>query len=46
MTDYELKVPGKLLSSLLGEGNGLGDLVEEVLSRALEAQAADAIMTN
>lgn len=43
MTDYELKVPGKLLSSLLGKKDGLAGLVEAVLNQVLEAQAAEQV---
>ena len=43
MTDYELKVPGQRLSSLLGERDGLVGLVEEVLNPVLEAQAGKAV---
>ncbi len=39
MTEYELKVPGKLLSSLLGEKDAITGLLEEVLNQMLEAQA-------
>lgn len=43
MTDYELKVPGKLLSSLLGEKDALSGFLEEVLNQVLEAQAAEQV---
>ena len=32
MTDYEINVPGGVLSSLLSEKNGLAVLVEAVLN--------------
>lgn len=43
MTEYELKVPGSLLSSLLGEKDALAGFLEEVLNQVLEAQAAEQI---
>ena len=41
MTEYELKVPGELLSSLMTEQGGLARLVEEVLNQVLEGQAVE-----
>jgi len=41
MTGYELKVAGKLLSSLLGEKGALAGRLQEVLNQVLEAQAAE-----
>jgi putative transposase len=43
MADYELNVPGNLLSSLLTEQNGLAKLVEVVLNQVLDAQAAEQV---
>lgn len=43
MTEYELKVPGSLLSSLLGEKDALAGFLEEVLNQVLEAQATEQI---
>ena len=36
MTEYELKVPGQLLSSLLSEKNGLAELLEAILNPILD----------
>lgn len=41
MTEYELKVPSNLLSSLLGEKDAIAGLLEEVLNQVLEAQATE-----
>ena len=41
MTEYELKVPRQLLSSLLSEKNGMAELLEVILNQILEAEAAD-----
>ena len=41
MTEYELKVPGQLLSSLLSNKNGLVELLEAILNPILEAQAVE-----
>ncbi len=41
MTEYELKVPGQLLSSLLSNKNGLAELLEAILNPILEAQAVE-----
>lgn len=41
MTEYELKVPGQLLSSLLSDKNGLAELLEAILNPILEAQAVE-----
>ena len=43
MTEYELKVPGRLLSRLLGEKDAIAGLLEEVLNQVLEAQATEQI---
>lgn len=43
MTDYELKVPSNLLSSLMGEKDALAGLLEEVLNQILEAQVAQRV---
>lgn len=43
MADYELNVPGTLLSSLLTEQNGLAKLVEAVLNQILDAQASEQV---
>lgn len=43
MTEYKLKVPGSLLSSLLGEKEALAGFLEEVLNQVLEAQATEQI---
>ena len=43
MTEYELKVPGSLLSSLLGEKDAIAGLLEEVLNQVLEAQVTEQI---
>ena len=39
MTDYEIKVPGTILSSLLCDKNGLAELVEAVLNQIMDSQA-------
>lgn len=41
MTDYNINIPGSLLSSLLGEGRGLGPLIEDILNQILEAQVTE-----
>lgn len=41
MTDYELKVPGSLLSSLMSDQDGFARLLEEVLNQVLEAQVSE-----
>lgn len=41
MTDYELKVPGQLLSSLMSDKNALAALLEDILNQVLEVQAED-----
>ncbi len=43
MTDYEINVPGNLLSSLLSDKNGLGHLVEAILNQILDAQASNQV---
>lgn len=43
MTDYELNVPGHLLSSLLSEQDGLAKLLEAVLNQLLDAQASEQV---
>ena len=43
MTDYEINVPGNLLSSLLSEQNGLAKLLEAVLNQILDAQASEQV---
>jgi putative transposase len=43
MTDYEINVPGGVLSSLLSEKNGLAVLVEAVLNQVLDAQASEQV---
>jgi hypothetical protein len=41
MTEYKLKVPGQLLSSLMNDKNALAGLLEEVLNQVLDVQAED-----
>ncbi len=43
MTDYEINVPGGVLSSLLSEKNGLATLVEALLNQVLEARASEQV---
>ena len=43
MTDYEINVPGNLLSSLLSEQDGLAKLLEAVLNQLLDAQASEQV---
>lgn len=43
MANYELNVPGTLLSSLLTEQDGLAKLVEAVLNQILDAQAVEQV---
>lgn len=43
MTDYEINVPGTLLSSLLSEQDGLAKLLETVLNQILDAQASEQV---
>lgn len=40
MADYEINVPGNLLSSLLTEQDGLARLLEAMLNQVLDAQAS------
>jgi hypothetical protein len=39
MTDYALKVPGQLLSSLMSDKHALAELLEDILNQVLETQA-------
>jgi len=41
MTEYELKVPGQLLSSLMNDKNALAELLEAILNQVLETQAEE-----
>lgn len=41
MTEYELKVPGQLLSSLMNDKNALAGLLEAILNQVLETQAEE-----
>ena len=43
MTDYEIKLPGELLSSLMSENTGFAQLLGSVLNQVLEAQATEQI---
>jgi len=43
MTDYEIKLPSELVSSLMSEGNGFAQLLTGVLNQVLEAQATEQI---
>lgn len=43
MTDYQIKLPGELLSSLMSENTGFADLIGSVLNQVLEAQANEQI---
>ncbi len=43
MTDYEIKLPEPLLSSLMSESSGFAQLLEAVLNQVLEAQAPEQI---
>ena len=43
MTDYEIKLPGELLSSLMTESTGFAQLIGSVLNQVLEAQATEQI---
>lgn len=43
MTDYEIKLPGELLSSLMTENTGFAELIGSVLNQVLEAQASEQI---
>ena len=43
MTDYEPKLPGELLSSLMTENTGVAQLIGSVLNQLLEAQATEQI---
>ena len=42
-TDYDINVPGGILSRLLSEKNGLAALVEAVLNQVLDAQASEQV---
>lgn len=41
MTEYEINVPGNLLSRIMTEQNGLASLLEAILNQVLVAQASD-----
>lgn len=41
MADYEITVPGNLLSRIMTEQNGLASLLEAVLNQVLDAQASE-----
>ena len=43
MTDYDVKVPGHLLSSLMSDKGGFGSLLEVMLNQILEAQVSEQI---
>jgi len=43
MTDYEIKLPGELLSSLMSENTGFAQLLGSVLNQVLDAQATEQI---
>ncbi len=43
MTDYEIKLPGPLLSSLMSESSGFAQLLEAVLNQVLEAKATEQV---
>tara|TARA_B100001964_G_scaffold235498_1_gene295684 strand:- start:84 stop:1304 length:1221 start_codon:yes stop_codon:yes gene_type:complete len=43
MTDYEIKLPEELLSSLMSENTGFAQLLGSVLNQVLEAQATEQI---
>ena len=43
MTDYEIKLPGELLSSLMSDNTGFAQLLGSVLNQVLEAQATEQI---
>ena len=43
MTDYEIKLPKDLLSSLMAESTGFAQLLGSVLNQVLEAQATEQI---
>ena len=43
MTEYEIKLPSELVSSLMSEGNGFAQLLTGVLNQVLEAQATEQI---
>ena len=43
MTDYDVKVPGAMLSSLMTEKGGFAELLEMMLNQVLEAQVSEQI---
>ena len=43
MTDYDVKVPGRMLSSLMTEKGGFAELLEMMLNQVLEAQVSEQI---
>jgi transposase-like protein len=43
MADYDINVPGNLLSRLMTEKNGIASLLEAILNQVLEAQAVEQI---
>lgn len=45
MTDYNVKVPGHMVSSLMSDKGGLGSLLEVMLNQILEAQVSEQIGT-
>ncbi|NOX39268.1 MAG: hypothetical protein GXP05_01785 [Alphaproteobacteria bacterium] len=43
MTDYDVKVPGHMLSSFMTEKGGYAELLEVMLNQVLEAQISEQI---
>ena len=43
MTDYDVKVPGHMVSSLMSDKGGFGSLLEVMLNQILEAQVSEQI---
>ena len=46
MTDYEIKLPKELLSSLMSDNTGFAQLIGSVLNQVLEAQATEQIVAD
>ena len=46
MSDYQIKLPGELLSSLMSDNTGFAQLIGSVLNQVLEAQATEQIVAD
>ena len=46
MSDYQIKLLGELLSSLMSDNTGFAQLIGSVLNQVLEAQATEQIVAD